>query len=47
MSQLPVAEDPSTCEPQGWKSMSTRVISAVSDANLMVVSFSSSFVCSR
>ena len=40
MSQLPVAEDPSTCEPQGWKllkSMSTRVISAVSDANLMVV----------
>ena len=40
MSQLPVAEDLSTCEPQGWKvlkSMSTRVISAVSDANLMVV----------
>jgi hypothetical protein len=40
MSQLPVVADPSTCEPQGWKllkSMSTRVISAVSDANLMVV----------
>ena len=40
MSQLPVAEDPSTCEPQGWKlleSMSTGVISAVSDANLIVV----------
>jgi hypothetical protein len=40
MTQLPVAEDPSTCEPQGWKllkSMSTPVISAVSDANLIVV----------
>ena len=40
MSQLPVAEDPSTCEAQGWKllkSMSTPVISAVSDANLIVV----------
>ena len=40
MSQLPVAEDLSTCEPQGWKllkSMSTRVISAVRDANLIVV----------
>ena len=40
MSQLLVAEDPSMCEPQGWKllkSMSTRVISAVRDANLIVV----------
>lgn len=40
MSQLPVAEDPSTCEPQGWKllkSMSIGVISAMSDANLVVV----------
>jgi hypothetical protein len=40
MSQLPVAEDPPTCEPQGWKllkSMSTGVISAVSDADLIVV----------
>jgi hypothetical protein len=40
MSQLPVAEDPSTCGPQGWnvlKSMSTGVISAVSDANVIAV----------
>lgn len=40
MSLLPVAEDASTCEPQGWKllkSMSTGVVSAVSDANLVVV----------
>ena len=40
MSQLPVAEDPSTCEPQGWKllkSISRGVVSAVSDANLIVV----------
>jgi hypothetical protein len=40
MSQLPVAEDPSTCAPQSWKllkSMSTGVVSAVSDANLIVV----------
>jgi hypothetical protein len=40
MSQLPVAEDPSTCGPQGWnllKSMSTDVISAVSDANVIAV----------
>ena len=40
MSQLPVAEDPSTCAPQGWnplKSMSTGVISAVSDANVIAV----------
>lgn len=39
MSQLPVAEDPSACEPRGWKllkSMSTGV-SAVSDANVVVV----------
>jgi hypothetical protein len=40
MSQLPVAEDPSACEPQGWKllkSMSAGVVSAVSDANVVVV----------
>ena len=40
MSQLPVAEDRSRCQPQGWKlleSVSSRVISAVSNANLMVV----------
>jgi hypothetical protein len=40
MSQLPVAEDPSTCGPQGWnllKSMSTGVISAVGDANVIAV----------
>ena len=40
MSQLPVAEDPSTRGPQGWnllKSMSTGVISAVSDANVIAV----------
>lgn len=40
MSQLPVAEDPSTCGPQGWnllKSMLTGVISAVSDANVIAV----------
>ena len=40
MSQLPVAEDPSTCGPQGWnllKSMSIGVISAVSDANVIAV----------
>ena len=40
MSQLPVAEDPSTCGPQGWnllKSMSAGVISAVSDANVIAV----------
>jgi hypothetical protein len=40
MSQLPVAEDPSTCEPQGWKllkSMATGVVSVVSDVNLVVV----------
>jgi hypothetical protein len=40
MSQLPVAEDASPCEPQAWKllkSMSTGVVSAVSDANLVVV----------
>ena len=39
MSQLPVAEDPS-CGPQGWnllKSMSTGVISAVGDANVIAV----------
>lgn len=40
MTQLPVAEDPSTFGPQGWnllKSMSTGVISAVSDANVIAV----------
>jgi hypothetical protein len=40
MSQLPVAEDPSMCGPQGWnllKSMSTGEISAVSDANVIAV----------
>jgi hypothetical protein len=40
MSQLPVAEDPSTCEPQGRKLLkliASGVISAVSDANLIVV----------
>ena len=40
MSQLPVAEDPSTCGPQGWnllKSMSTGVISGVGDANVIAV----------
>jgi hypothetical protein len=47
MSQLPVAQDPSTCEPQGWKllkSMSARVISTVSDA-LMVVQIVFIVVC--
>ena len=37
---MAVAEDPSTCGPQGWnllKSMSTGVISAVSDANVIAV----------
>jgi hypothetical protein len=37
---LPVAEDPSTCEPQGWKLLklvASGVISAVSDANLIAV----------
>ena len=40
MSQLPVAEDPSTCGPQDrnlLKSMSTGVISAVGDANVIAV----------
>ena len=40
MSQLPVAEDPSTCGPRGWnllKSISTGVISAVGDANVIAV----------
>jgi hypothetical protein len=40
MSQLPVAEDPSTCEPQGRKLLklvASGVISAVSDANLIAV----------
>ena len=40
MSQLPVAEDPSTCGPQGWnllKSISTGVISAMGDANVIAV----------
>jgi len=40
MSQLPVAEDPSTCKPQGWKllkSMSVGAVLAVSEANLVVV----------
>jgi hypothetical protein len=40
MSQLPVEEDPSTCDSPGWnllKSMSTGVISAVSDANVIAV----------
>jgi hypothetical protein len=48
MSQLPVAEDPSTCEPQGLKllkSMSTRVISAVDDANLIEVLMVFIIVC--
>ena len=48
MSQLPVAEGPSTCAPQGWnplKSMSTGVISAVSDGNLMVVLIAFIVVC--
>ena len=40
MSQLPIAEDPSTCEPQGRKLLklvASGVISAVSDANLIAV----------
>ncbi len=40
MSQLPVEEDPSTCDSPGWnllKSMSTGTISVVSDANLIGV----------
>ena len=40
MSQLPIAEDPSTREPQGrnlLKSMTAGVISAVGDANLIAV----------
>jgi hypothetical protein len=40
MSQLPVADDPSTREPQGrnrLKSMTTGVISTVGDANLIAV----------
>ena len=48
MSQLPVAEDPSTCGPQGWnllKSMSTGVISAVSDANVIAVLIAFIVVC--
>lgn len=48
MSQLPVAEDPSTCEPQGWKllkSMSTGVVSAVGDANLVAVLIVFMVVC--
>jgi hypothetical protein len=48
MSQLPVADDPSTCEPQGWnllKSTSTGVISAVGDTNLIVVFIVFIMVC--
>ena len=48
MSQLPVAEDPSTCGPQGWnllKSMSTGVISAVGDANVIAVLIVCIVVC--
>jgi hypothetical protein len=48
MSQLPVAEDPSTNGPQGWnllKSVSTGVISAVGDANLIVVLIVFMVVC--
>jgi hypothetical protein len=40
MSQLPIAEDPSTCEPQGRKLLklvASGVISAVSDASLIAV----------
>jgi uncharacterized membrane protein YqjE len=40
MSRLPVAEDPSKCEPQSrnlLKSISNGAISALSDANLIVV----------
>jgi hypothetical protein len=38
MSQLPVAEGPSTCKGRTLLgSMSTRVVSAVSDANLIAV----------
>jgi len=41
MSQLPVAEDPSTREPQGWKLLKSMSVGAgvlaVSDANLVVV----------
>ena len=48
MSQLPVAEEPSRREPQGLKllkSMSTDVIAAVSDANLIVVLIAFIVVC--
>jgi hypothetical protein len=48
MSQLPVADDPSTSEPQGWnllKSTSTGVISAVGDTNLIVVFIVFIMVC--
>ena len=42
MSQLPVEEDPSTCDSPGWillTSMPTGMISVVSDANLVLVVF--------
>jgi hypothetical protein len=48
MSQLPVAEDPSTRQPRGWKllkSISTGVTSAVSDANLIVLLIVFIIVC--